>query len=186
MTRFLRLTALALLATLLTSCAVWTRLEATRLEGPDGLSLQAPAGWMRFNPAGDRVIALTRDGMPIQTLRIEYRKHDQAFPGIKKKSVPDMLPAEAAELLLADIRTEQALANLKLIDNQPMRVAGKPGFRLHGEYRDERGARFDVVAAGRPARDGLVVVFYRALSTHYYPRDLKIFEDTVASLSLPD
>lgn len=186
MNRLTRLLALAILAAVLSSCAMWTRLEATRLEGPDGLSFQAPAGWMRFNPAGDRVIALTRDGFQIQTLRVEYRKHDKAFPGIKKDSSADMLAAEAAELLLADLKTEKALANLSLVDNAPCKVAGKSGFCLHGQYRDERGAQFDLAAAGRPTKDGLAVVFYRALSTHYYPRDLKVYEEALASLQLRD
>ena len=186
MNRLNRFLAFAVLAILLSSCAVWTHLESSRLEGPDGLGVQAPAGWVRFNLAGDRVIAMTRDGLDIQTLRIEYRKHDKAFPEIKKVSGVDMLPAEAAELLLADLKADKGLANIQLLDNVPCRVAGKSGFRLHGQYRNERGAKFDLVASGRPTRDGLVVVFYRALSTHYYPRDIKVYEDLLASLQVPD
>ncbi len=184
MKRLTRTLSLALMAVLLASCATWTRLEDARLSGPDGLRVQAPAGWVRFNPAGDRVIALTRDGMPIQTLRIEYRKHDQAFPGIRKSSDADMLPTEAAELLLADLKTNRYLANIRIIDNVPWPVAGQPGFRFHGDYLDERGARFDLVAAGCVTKVGLLVVFYRALSAHYYPRDLPLFEQTVAGLEL--
>ncbi|NTV94850.1 MAG: hypothetical protein HGA75_05470 [Thiobacillus sp.] len=185
MKRATRILALALVAVLLASCAAWTRLDGTsRLTGPDGLSAMAPAGWMRFNLVDDRVIALTRDGLQIQTLRIEYRKHDKAFPGVKKPSNADMLPTEAAELLLADLKADKGLANIKLIENVPCRLAGKPGFRLHGEYRDERGAQFDLVAIGRVTQVGLAVVFYRALSTHYYPRDLKLFEQVADSLTL--
>lgn len=184
MKRLIRALSLVAMSMLLASCAVWTRLDSARLNGPDGLSVQPPAGWMRFNMAGDRVIDMTRDGRPIQILRIEYRKHDQAFPAIKKKSNPDMLPSEAAELLLADLRAEPSLANMEVVENHPYRVAGKPGFWLHGRYRDSRGAPFDLVAVGRTTRDGLLVVFYRALSAYYYPRDLKIFEQTVASIEL--
>lgn len=183
MKRLARTLALALVAILLASCAAWTRLDgSSRLTGPDGLSLMAPAGWMRFNLVDSRVIALTRDGLGIQTLRVEYRKHDKAFPGIKKASSVDMLPAEAAELLLADLKSDKGLANLKLLANQPYRLAGQAGFRLHGQFRDERGARFDLVATGCVTRDGLVVVFYRALSNHYFERDRGLYEEVLASV----
>jgi hypothetical protein len=184
MKRLIRALFLVAMSMLLASCAVWTRLDSARLNGPDGLSVQPPAGWMRFNLAGDRVIDLTRDGRPIQILRIEYRKSDQAFPAIKKKSTPDMLPSEAADLMLADLKADPSLANIQIVENQPYRVAGKPGFWLHGRYRDGRGAPFDLVAVGRPTQGGLLVVFYRALSVYYYPRDLKTFEQTVASIEL--
>lgn len=185
MNRLIRALALALVAMLLTSCAAWTRLQdSARIDGPDGVSFQGPAGWMRYNLVDDRVVALTRDGLQIQTLRVEYRSHEKAFPGIKKPSNADLLPAEAAELLLADLKSDKALANIKLLENEPSRIAGQPGFRLHGEYRDERGAKFDLVAVGRVTQAGLLVVFYRALSTHYYPRDIKTFEQVVDSVQV--
>lgn len=185
MNRLIRAVLVLSLAVLLSSCAAWTHLEQpTRVTGPNGLSVMAPADWVRFNLVGDDVILLTRDGLPIQMLRIEYRKADKAFPSIKKKSNPDMLPSETADLLLADLRADKALANLKVLENTPYKVAGKLGFRIHGQYRDERGASFDLVAVGCTTKTGLVLLFYRSLSIHYYARDLKLFDQTVDSVVL--
>ena len=184
MNRLHRFAALAVLSILLSSCAVWTHMEGGRMNGPGGITLEPPAGWMRYNQAGGDIIALTLDGMPIQTLRVELRKHEKAFPRIKKSSSPDLLPSEAAELTLAELKSAGDLANLRLIDNAPYKLAGKLGFRLHGQYRDTRGAGFDLVVVGRPIREGLLLVFYRALSVHYFARDLKTFEQTAASIRL--
>ncbi|MDD3529677.1 MAG: hypothetical protein PHS77_07350 [Gallionellaceae bacterium] len=184
MRRLYRALALASVAVLLASCAAWTRLDDGRLEGPDGLGLQALAGWMRYNEAPARVIALTRDGLAVQTIRIEYRPHEQAFPAIKKASSLDLLPNEAADLLFADLKANAALANMQRLDVRPYRLAGRPGFRLHARFRDERGAPFDLLATGRLTRDGLLVVFYRALSTHYFQRDLEVYERLLASVQL--
>jgi hypothetical protein len=181
----LRKTLLLALALLLSGCAAWTHLtEPTRLSGPDGLSFMAPADWVRFNMAGDRAVALTRDGMGIQLVRVEYRKHDKAFPQIKKTSSPDLLPSEAAELAIADLRSDKSLADMKILENVPARVAGRPGFRVHGQYRDARGASFDLVVVGAPTSDGLLLLFYRGLTIHYYGRDIKQFDQIVSSVEL--
>lgn len=180
------LLALLAAAFLLASCAPWSRLGAERIDGPSGVSVQGLEGWMRFKTPGSDLIALTRDGMQIQVVMVELRKHDKAFPGIKKDSTADMLPSEAADLLVADLKSDKLRANMKVLENAPFRVAGKMGFRLRGQYQDERGATFDLVAVGRPGKEGLVVMIYRALSVHYFPRDLNQFDRMVTSLQLSE
>lgn len=163
------------------ACAVWSQVQEPRVSGPQGLAFLAPVGWMRFNQAGDTVL-LTRDGLGIQLIRIELRPHDRAFPALKKASSADMLPSEAADLLVAELKRDPFLANLRVVDNGPALLTGKPGFRVHGQYRDERGAPFDLVAVGRATDQGLLVAFYRSLTTHYFARDLPVYEQVLASL----
>lgn len=79
------------------------------------------------------------------------------------------------------MRANPALANAGLLDNAPARVADQTGFRLHLEFRNARGARFDRLTYGTQQGSKILLLTYQSLHTYFYERDLADFEKLVAS-----
>lgn len=163
--------------------AAWTRLDAT-----DAVTVTnskrtfvPPAGWVRWNGAPSGVI-VTRDGTPIQFIRAAEMSHGDAFRAIRKKSDPDLLPNELAELLIATRKAMPGMSGLVVTSNEPATFGGLDGVRLGLTYRDERGASFDHLVYAAAETEGVFMIEYHALSKYYFPRDLPEFEKVVASV----
>lgn len=140
-----------------------------------------PAGWVRWNGAPSGVV-VTRDGTPIQYIRAAQMAHADAFRAIRKKSDPDLLPNELADLLIATRKAMPGMSGLAVKGNEPATFGGLDGVRLWLAYRDERGASFDHLLYAAAGTDGVFMVEYHALSRHYFARDLPEFEKVVASM----
>jgi hypothetical protein len=175
-----KLVVVALVAGL-SGCAVWTRIDTATQEGPGNkYSVQAPIGWVRFNPASEGIL-ITRDGVQIQYILIAQQKEDDFFKKTKVKLPKSVAASDLAQFVLAELRSDKELGNLEVKENIPFEVAGQPGFKVHFQYRNERGARFDRVVMGA-AKDNIVTIMtYHGLSTHYFPRDLDTFYNVAKS-----
>jgi len=182
--RFLR-AALMIVPLVLAGCqtAPWTRVDspAAVAVADSKFAIRPPAGWVRWNAAPSGVV-VTRDGTPIQFIRAAQMPHAEAFRAIKKKSNPDLLPNELAELLIATRKAMPGMSGLLVTSNDPVSFGGLDGVRLGLAYRDERGASFEHLVYAAAEEQGVFLLEYHALSKHYYARDLPVFEQVVASL----
>lgn len=170
------------LALALSGCiTVWTRVDAPRVEGPGGrYAVEAPVGWVRFS-LDEEAVVLTRDGMAIQFFEARLAAPDKAFRRTKKPLAAGALPAEVADLVLAELRAQAGLADLAVRENGPASVAGQPGFRLRVRYHDARGAAFERLVLGAVHGGEVLAFSYHALATHFFERDRAAFEAFVAS-----
>jgi hypothetical protein len=165
------------LAFAVTGCAVWTRVdEKTTLQtDPNGkYKIEAPAGWVRLSILNTSVM-ITRDGIPIQHINIGQYKEDDFFKETKVKLPPNVLPSDLAQMVLAEMRANKELANLVVKQNVPHVVAGQPGFKVHFQYRNDRGTVFDRVVLGTAKGKEVITMVYHGLNNHYFARDLQTF-----------
>ena len=181
----IRIAALLLLLSLAGCVATWTRVDDTgkRYTG-EHYSLTLPAGWMRLE-TGDSLM-LSRDGLDLQRIIIEYRPHEQAFEETEKSSSPDMLPSELAELSIAELKAgqEDGLPSLEILDNRPVEVAGHTGYALHLRFKTDEGLRIEVLLRGFVDEGGLYQLLYRAPTLHYFERDRDVYESITESMAL--
>ena len=176
--------AACLLALLLAGCAAtWVRVEDadSRYRG-EHYSVILPAGWMR-SEVGDSLV-LSRDGLDLQRIVIEYRSHEKAFEKIEKSSSAGMLPSELAELTIAELKASQedGLPSLEILDNRPMEIAGSTGYALHLRFKTDAGLRIEVLLRGFVDEDGLYQLLYRAPMLHYFGRDREVYESITESM----
>ncbi len=145
-----------------------------------------PEGWSRSTSADswdrvkiddreqtvllERMIA-SRDGVGIQTIVVTRRYPDTAFPAIKKKSNANMLPLEASDLYVSDLRKRKGLERLKVLGNKPVQINGQPGFQLLMEFKNDDGLRFRIVVHGFVDKTGLYTLGFTAPYLYYYERD---------------
>jgi hypothetical protein len=174
---------LLLILALIAGCATtWTRIDdSNRSYQGEHYSVTLPSGWMRLESSGN--LLLSKDGIDLQRIIIEYHTHDKAFEKLKKTSSASMLPSELAELTLAELEASQkdGLPSLKVISNSPVGIAGHDGFQLHLSFKTDEGLRIQMLMQGFADSDGYYLLTYRAPTLYYFERDRGVFESVSAS-----
>ncbi len=180
-----RLTVLFIVSSLIGGCAStnWAKLEESRFADPEEtFTVNVPVGWMRA-PVRDGV-TVTRDGIGLQFIKVAKHEHKTAFPRIKKESKADMLPNELAELIIAEIKSNEQMSGLEVISNQPTGIGQTVGVRLHVQMKNRDGLRYQMVMYALVDKHGFYEISYRAPVLYYFQRDLSIFEQTAQSFRL--
>lgn len=178
--------AVWLLIGLLAGCATsWIRVDdANRQYRGEFYQVTLPRGWYRYQ-SGDNLL-LSKDGLDLQRILIQYHPHEEAFETLEKPSSATMLPSELAELTIAEIRAgqESGLPSMIVLGNEPMEIAGHGGFSLHLGYKTDAGLRIEVLARGFVDEKGFYLLMYRAPKLHYFAHDRQAFESVTESFRI--
>lgn len=197
MKKVLTLIAITLLTSGCATTAYWTMTDdLNRVARSNSFQMSVPEGWVRTTTpdtwerieidSEPRTILLesmtvTRDGTGIHSIAVTRRYADNAFPSIKKKSAAGMLPVNAADLYVAELRKRNGLERLEVLSNKPAVVDGKQAFELVLQFRNEDGLRIRVMSYGFVDETGFYTINYRAPYLYYYDRDQKDFAELVQS-----
>ena len=178
-----RLVVVAALAVATASCASWAAVTgAPYVDKKSGFQISAPRGWYQV-PAGESSfdVTFTLDGTPLQSLSVEHRAHDEAFPAIDASSTPGMLAEELAEQFIANLKSGLG-TEARIIENRPFRLGNQNAVAIHSEFRTYSGLRYRLyhVAAVTPA--GLYFVEYRAPTLHFFAAHRDAVDAAIASL----
>jgi hypothetical protein len=145
-------------------------------------TIEFPAGW-KYNCSGTDCAA-SRDGWDLNAVRVEVRKHKDAFKAIKKTSSEQSLPQELAEDFVANMKAQGGNEGVEVLESEPADLAGRPGFRLHLKYRvlvDVGALDYEQIVVGAAAPNGLLLVSYRAPSLHYFAAQRAAYDAALAS-----
>jgi hypothetical protein len=180
-----------------TQTAYWTLTDdVNSVAKSNSFQMTVPEGWVRTTQADtwERIeidgetrtilleaMTVTRDGTGIHAITVTRRYADNAFPTIKKKSVGTMMPLEASDLYVSELRKRSGLERLKVLSNKPAKVDGKQAFQLVMQYRNDDGLRIRIMSYGFVDKTGFYTINYRAPYLHYYERDHKEFSELVHS-----
>ena len=197
MQRRLVLLAAAALAGGCAQVPYWTLTDdVNRVAKSKSFEFNVAAGWMRTTEArtyeqvmidGEtqmmlyESMQLTRDGLALHAVTVTRRYPDNAFPTLKKKSRETMLPLEAADLYVSELKKRSGLEKLVVLSNKPARIGGKNGFQLVLQHKNDDGLRINIMTHGFVDRTGLYTVSYRAPALYFYERDMKDYMNLVAS-----
>lgn len=171
---------------LLSGCAAtWVKVDdAGRQYQGEHYTATLPAGWLRLE--SDDSLILSKDGILLQFISIQFRRHKQTFEKIKKDSSSTMLPSELAELTIAELKAAQdgGLPSLQILRNAPVELAGRTGFDIHLRYKTDAGLRMDMMLRGVVDEDGFYLLKYSAPTLHYFERDRPTYDALTGSLQL--
>jgi hypothetical protein len=167
----------------LSGCAPWVMVEGPFRMDAHGYEANLPAGWRRATTVSDSLL-LTRDGISLQYIRIERVAVGHELTHTKKKFAKGMPPEEVAEVELDEVRSDQGMWNVELLENVAFQVAGLPGFKLVYIFRTENGLRLKRVHYGVLVRDWVYRVQYQAAARYYFDKDLATFERVRESLKV--
>jgi len=176
-----RVLALSVLTAALAGCATqsatWSSIEESARTAQIGrYSVELPGGWMQLkSDQGDRHV-VSRDGTNLQLIEIVRTKPEEAFPNLKRGVPSGALPSELAELQIANMRAGQGLANLSVVRNEPIAIAGTTGYSLLTQFKNSRGLRYERIVVGFAEADGYYTLSYQAPTLHYFGRDRATFD----------
>lgn len=148
-----------------------------------GFEVDLPQGWYETQSSMGGLL-LTKDGLPLQLIRIERVAFEEELPHTKKKFTPRMPPNNAADVEVQDLRSSPDLFNFELLDNNPASVGGRPGFRLLYSWKTKEGLRLKRVHYGFLDGRWAYRLIYQAAARHYFDKDLATFERVRESFRL--
>jgi hypothetical protein len=182
----MRVLPLLLAAVLVGGCATtFEVVDKPELVGPGkSYTVQLPVKWVKL-ATFDESVVVTRDGFGLQHVSISRRPAKDAFPKTKKAADEKLLPSELAELQIAELKSSgEQMATLAVAENAPAAVGGKSGFRLHLQFRSERGLDFEQIHYGVAYKGYYYLISFQAPRLYYFDKYRPDFERTAASFTL--
>lgn len=169
---------------ILAGCGPWVKTDGPLLLADQNFTVDLPAGWMRSNSS--KYLLITRDGVLLQS--IEGHRYDLAaekqFAHTKKRLTRDMLPQEAAEVVVDDLQSDPDFVSFDLEGNEPATLGGNPGFKLRFSHTTKDGLPCRSVYYGMLSDGWYYVLSYSAPRRYYFDRDVNTFESVAKSFRL--
>lgn len=173
---------------LLVSCGgPFTRLtKSDYVDSNKNYKVSLPVGWVQITgPQSGDALWISKDGYSLQSIRIDALKQDKAFARIKKSATTALPISDLAELELAEIKAKSSnAASIKVLENTLENVSEQKAFRLHIQYLNDKGLRFEQVTYGLVTSKNYYRISYEAPSIHYFERDKQTFNQTVSSFKI--
>ena len=173
---------LLIILALTMGCAPWVQVGGLYKTESRNFSVELPKGWMQWNKGDDLLI--TRDGVLLQNIQIIRLNIEEPLKHTKKKFSKDMLPQEAAEVILDNIASDQAVLNFELVENNPIKISGIPGFRAVYTYKNKDGLKIKSIYCGLITDKWFYGLSYNAAQRYYFDKDIQTFEKVVESFKL--
>lgn len=172
--------ALALLS--LTACAGGWRPARGGLSTPQW-SISTPDGWMHLSlPDSDM---LSKNGPYLEYMLIQARPLTQPFRFTRQRLSATMLPHEAAELIVDNLRADPMIRGFRLHAVEPATIDGHPGFKLTYGYLDKHGVELKSVYYGVLLPGHFFNLRYTAARRYYFDKEQAAFDQVLDSLELP-
>ena len=174
-----RLILLAMIV-MIAGCAGWKAVdggihsETYRVEVPDG--------WMKFD-AGTYAM-ISRDGPYLQYVLFQERPLERPFLNARKRLTADMLPHEAAQIIIDDLSSDPMVANFTVIENAPAVIDDHDGFRLLFSYDDPEGLTLKTAYYGFIQGRTYYSLRFTAPQRYYFDNDIDVFETMLSRFHL--
>lgn len=162
------------------------RIDTPRTEGLDkSYTVDLPTGWIRQGTFDNSTLLASRNGFLLEFIAITKRPLKEAFLMTKKAATDGMLPAELAELEIAEIKSsDQFTAALTVVENEPAEIAGRDGFQIRVSYKNARGLEIQRVVYGFIDKTAYYQLAFQAPMLYYFDTYYPDFEKAVASFQL--
>jgi hypothetical protein len=142
-----------------------------------------PEGWKTID-SEEPMLFMTKDGGYKQFVLIRERPLTEPFQFTKKTMRPDMMPEEAAQIIIGELLSDPNIRNCSVTENMPARIDGNSGFRLAFVYTDVDGYLFKLIFYGFIKGNTFYNIRYGATQEDYFQENLKTFESVLNSFKL--
>ncbi|MEW5894952.1 MAG: hypothetical protein AB1650_04235 [Candidatus Omnitrophota bacterium] len=101
-----------------------------------GISAVLPPDWDK-TAFPRSILCLSRTGEKLQRIVLQRKSSNYKFPRAKRRLSADMLPQEAAQLVIDNLSLNRKLGHFNVVRNKPYPVSKDHGFLIEYTYRDE-------------------------------------------------
>lgn len=176
--RTLLLSLLLLLAAEFSGCATWQTIGGRYVDKSLGYEVEYPVGWIGHFSSESSVI--TKDGVFLQFIAISRLQIGEPLQHTKRKFEAKMMPEEVANVAIADLRSNANLSNLKILENNPAVLSGKPACKLLYSFKTKAGEAKKGSTYALISGQFAYQLLYEA-NSRYFDRELGVFEKVVDS-----
>jgi hypothetical protein len=143
--------------------------------------IDIPEGWRRIDRP---YLLITKEGPFLQNIMIQNRFIGRAFRYTKKKMQREMLPEEAAQIIIDEYASDQNIGNLKVLDNTPAEINGHDGFKIFLTYIGPKGNEFHTLYYGFLKADTFFNLRFTAGGRQYFQKDIETFKHMLNSFQV--
>jgi len=145
-------------------------------------TIDIPEGWRKID--NNRYLFVTKENPFLQYIMVQNRPIGRSFRNTKKKIQKDMLPEEAAQIIIDELASDQYLVNLRILANTPATIQGYEGFKILYTYSDSEGRIYKTLYYGFIKEDTFFNLRFRAADQIYFQRDIGAFRSVLNSFQV--
>ena len=149
--------------------------------GSYSFKVKIPAGWRKIDRP---YLLITKEGPFLQNIMVQNRSIRKSFRYTKKKMQKEMLPEEAAQLIIDEYTSDKNIGNLKILNNAPADINGHNGFKIYLTYTGPKGHEFHTLYFGFIKADTFFNLRFTAGSRQYYQKDIETFKRMMTSFEV--
>lgn len=155
------------------SCVACTHTGSIYKSGSYSFTIDVPEGWRKIDRP---YLYITKEGGYLQHIMVQNRFIGKSFRYTKKKMRREMLPEEAAQIIIDEYASDQNIGNLKVLDNAPVEINGLDGFKIFLTYMGPKGHEFHTLYYGFIKADTFFNLRFTAGSRQYFQKDIETFK----------
>lgn len=144
--------------------------------------IDMPEGWRRIDH--NQYLFFTKESPFLQYILAQNRPIGRSFRNTQKKIHTDMLPEEAAQIIIDELISDQNLVDLRILDNAPATINGYEGFKLLYSYSDFEGQKYKTLYYGFIKEDTFFNLRFTAADRIYFQRDIGAFRNILNSFRI--
>ena len=172
-----------LLIIFLSGCATWVQVGGNYETSSHNFKTELPDKWWRYNLDSSKVL-ITKDGASLQWIAISRTAIDEKLDFTQKKFSKQMLPQEAAEVVIDNFRSNPQISNLQIIENNPAMIGGYAGFKIVYQYQTDKGLTKKGVYYCSLVNEWRYQIIYEAPARYYFAKNLYALENIKESFKL--
>jgi hypothetical protein len=138
-----------------------------------GFTIDIPEGWRKID--NNQYLFLTKESPFLQYVMVQNRPIGKIFRHTKKKLQKQMLPEEAAQIIIDEIASDENILNFNVLTNGPAEIQGLDGFKISFAYNVKEGSRFKTLYFGFIKEDTFFNMRYTAEEENYFQQDVGTF-----------
>jgi len=166
----------------ITACACGGQLGGSSESNGQNFTVSIPEGWRKlYHP---EYLMITREGAFSQYILVQQRRLDKPFTHTEKKLNRTMLPQQAAEVILDEIRSDSRVLYFHLSECAQTRVNQSNGFKIVYTYKEKDGLNFLTVFYGFLEGDWFYCLRYSVEVKKYNDEDMETFEKVLNSFKI--
>ena len=145
-------------------------------------TIDIPEGWRKID--NNRYLFLTKESPFLQYVMVQNRPIGMMFRHTKKKIQKEMIPEEAAQIIIDEIASDENILNFSVLANGPAEIQGHDGFSILFTYNDKEGSRFKTLYYGFVKEDTFFNLRYTAAEQNYFQQDIGTFHRMLNSFQV--
>ena len=145
-------------------------------------TIDIPDGWRKID--NNRYLFITKENPFLQYVMVQNRPIGRMFRHTQKKLEKQMLPEEAAQIIIDEIASDENILNFSVLENNPAEIQGHDGFKILFTYSDKKGYRFKTLYYGFIKEDTFFNLRYTAAEQDYFQQDVGTFNRMLNSFEV--